>query len=62
MNIDEIIAGPNPVTDGATRGANDADAIYETFMDDHLPPAANNANSPPGSGTQSVPGNGEPLF
>ncbi len=26
MNIDEIIAGPNPVTDGATRGANNADA------------------------------------
>ncbi len=47
---------------GALAGANDADAIYETFMEDHLPPAANNANSPPGTGTQSVPGNGEPLF
>jgi penicillin-binding protein 1A len=47
---------------GALAGANDADAIYETFMQDHLPPAANNANSPPGTGTQSVPGNGEPLF
>jgi penicillin-binding protein 1A len=47
---------------GALAGANDADAIYETFMEDHLPPAANNANSPPGTGTQSVPGSGEPLF
>ena len=47
---------------GTLAGANDADAIYETFMEDHLPPAANNANSPPGTGTQSVPGSGEPLF
>ena len=41
---------------------NDADAMYETFMEDHLPAAASNANSPPGTGTQSVPGGGEPLF
>jgi penicillin-binding protein 1A len=47
---------------GALAGANDADAINETFMEDHLPPAANNANSPPGTGPQSVPGSGEPLF
>ena len=47
---------------GALAGANDADAIYETFMEDHLPPAANNANLPSGTGTQSTPGNGEPLF
>jgi penicillin-binding protein 1A len=47
---------------GALAGANDADAIDETFMEDHLPPAANNANSPPGTGTQSVSGSGEPLF
>jgi hypothetical protein len=34
MNIDEIIAGPNPVTDGATRGANGADAetTYDTVI------------------------------
>jgi penicillin-binding protein 1A len=47
---------------GALAGANDADAIYETFMEDHLPPAASNANSPPGTGTQSTSGSGEPLF
>ena len=43
-------------------GATDADAINETFMEYHLPPAANNANLPSGTGTQSTPGNGEPLF
>ena len=42
--------------------ANDADAIYETFMEDHLPPAASTVNSPPGGGPQTVPGNAEPLF
>ena len=35
---------------GALAGANDADAIYETFMEDHLPPAANTGNSLPGTG------------
>jgi penicillin-binding protein 1A len=47
---------------GALAGANDADAIYETFMEDHLPPTASNANSPTGTGTQSTSGSGEPLF
>ncbi len=47
---------------GALAGANDADAIYETFMEDHLPPAANTGSSLPGTGTQNVPGSGEPLF
>jgi penicillin-binding protein 1A len=47
---------------GALAGANDADAINETFMEDHQPPAANNANLPPGTGTQSTSGSGEPLF
>ena len=47
---------------GTLAGANDADAIYETFMEDHLPPAASNANSLPGTGTQSTSGSGEPLF
>ena len=42
--------------------ANDADAIYETFMEDHLPPAASTGNSPPGGGPQTVPGSAEPLF
>jgi penicillin-binding protein 1A len=47
---------------GALAGANDADAINEIFMEDHLPPAANTGNLPPGTGTQNVPGSGEPLF
>jgi penicillin-binding protein 1A len=47
---------------GALAGANDADAIYETFMEDHLPPATSTSNAPPGTGPQNVPGSGEPLF
>ena len=47
---------------GALAGANDADAINEIFMEDHLPLAANTGNAPPGTGTQNVPGSGEPLF
>jgi penicillin-binding protein 1A len=48
---------------GALAGANDADAINETFMEDHLPPAVNAGNAPPGPGLQSGPGgSGEPLF
>jgi penicillin-binding protein 1A len=48
---------------GVLAGANDADAISETFMEDHLPPAAaNTGNSPPGTGPQTVPGSAEPLF
>ena len=40
---------------GTLAGANDADAIYEIFMEDHLPPAANAGNSPTGNGTQTRP-------
>ena len=49
---------------GTLAGPNDADAIYETFMEDRLPPAAGagSGNAPPGSGPQGTPGNGEPLF
>jgi penicillin-binding protein 1A len=47
---------------GALAGANDADAINETFMEDHLPPAANTGNAPPGTSPQSGAGSGEPLF
>jgi penicillin-binding protein 1A len=47
---------------GLLAGANDADAINEVFMEDHLPPAANTGNLPPGTGTQNVPGSAEPLF
>ena len=47
---------------GALAGANDADAINETFMEEHLPPAANTGNAPPGTSLQSGGGSGEPLF
>jgi penicillin-binding protein 1A len=47
---------------GALAGANDADAINETFMEDHQPPPANAGNAPPGTGPQSGAGSGEPLF
>jgi penicillin-binding protein 1A len=47
---------------GALAEANDADAISETFMEDHLPPAAGTGNAVPGAGQQNLPGNGEPLF
>jgi penicillin-binding protein 1A len=47
---------------GALAGASDADAIYETFMEEHLPLAANSGNSPPGAGPQNSSGSTEPLF
>lgn len=47
---------------GALAGANDADAINETFMEEHLPPAANTGNALPGTSLQSGAGSGEPLF
>jgi penicillin-binding protein 1A len=47
---------------GALAAAGDADAIYEIFMQDHLPPATSAGNAPPGTGPQNVPGSGEPLF
>ncbi|MGH8230741.1 MAG: penicillin-binding protein 1A [Steroidobacteraceae bacterium] len=47
---------------GALAGANDTDAIYETFMEDHLPPASNASNGVPGATPQNLPTSGEPLF
>jgi penicillin-binding protein 1A len=47
---------------GTLAGTSDADAIYETFMEDHLPLAANTGNAPPGTSPQTLPGNAEPLF
>jgi penicillin-binding protein 1A len=47
---------------GLLAGPNDPDAMYETFMADHLPPAPNNTITVPGS-TQAPGGSGsEPLF
>jgi penicillin-binding protein 1A len=56
-----VTARVSPRT-GALAGANDSDAINETFMEDHMPPADNASNSLPGSGQQGVGGSGEPLF
>jgi penicillin-binding protein 1A len=47
---------------GTLAGANETDAIYETFMDDHLPPDSTNGTSVPGTGQQNPTGNSEPLF
>jgi penicillin-binding protein 1A len=47
---------------GTLAGANDSDAIYETFMEDHLPPAANASSGVPGATPQNLPASGEPLF
>ncbi|HEY1726143.1 MAG TPA: penicillin-binding protein 1A [Steroidobacteraceae bacterium] len=47
---------------GMLAGANDSDAIYETFMEDHLPAAANAGSSAPGAAPQNLPTSGEPLF
>ena len=47
---------------GAQAAANDADAINETFMQDHLPPAAGTGNAPPGANPQNPTGSTEPLF
>jgi penicillin-binding protein 1A len=47
---------------GAQASATDADAINETFMQDHLPPAAGAGNAPSGTGPQNSSGSAEPLF
>ncbi len=47
---------------GVQAGANDADAINETYMEDHLPPAAGSGNATPGANPQNPTGSGEPLF
>jgi penicillin-binding protein 1A len=48
---------------GELAAANESDAIYETFMEDHMPTASNAANTLPGTQVQTPGGNGsEPLF
>jgi penicillin-binding protein 1A len=47
---------------GVQAAANDADAINETFMQDHLPPAAGAGSAAPGTGPQNSSGSAEPLF
>ncbi|MGH8141869.1 MAG: penicillin-binding transpeptidase domain-containing protein, partial [Steroidobacteraceae bacterium] len=46
---------------GLLAGPDDPDAMYETFMADHLPPAANTGITVPGT-TQTPDGGGTPLF
>jgi penicillin-binding protein 1A len=47
---------------GAAAGPNEADAMYETFMDGHLPPAANGGFAIPGQTPQNPSASSEPLF
>ena len=48
---------------GELAGANESDAIYETFMEDRMPAAGNALNSFPGTQVQAPGGSGgEPLF
>jgi penicillin-binding protein 1A len=45
---------------GLLAGPNDTDAMYETFMADHLPPGPSAGITLPG--TTQTPGGGTPLF
>jgi penicillin-binding protein 1A len=47
---------------GALATANESDAIYETFMEEHMPTADNAGNTLPGSGPQNAGSSSEPLF
>lgn len=47
---------------GLLAGNNDADAMYETFMDGSLPPAASSGIAPPAAVPQSGGSSAEPLF
>jgi penicillin-binding protein 1A len=57
-----VTARISPKT-GTLAGANEVDAIYETFMEEHMPPAAGSTgNTISVSGPQTPGGSGEPLF
>jgi penicillin-binding protein 1A len=56
-----VTARISPKT-GALATANESDAIYETFMEDHVPTADNAGNTLPGSGPQNAGSSSEPLF
>jgi penicillin-binding protein 1A len=47
---------------GTVAGPNDSEAIYETFMDGHLPLAANGGIANPGQTQQNPGASSEPLF
>jgi penicillin-binding protein 1A len=57
-----VTARISPKT-GALATANESDAIYETFMEEHMPTADNAGNTLPGSGPQNTgSSSSEPLF
>jgi penicillin-binding protein 1A len=47
---------------GTVAGPNESDAIYETFMDGHLPLAVNGGVANPGQTPQNPGASSEPLF
>jgi penicillin-binding protein 1A len=47
---------------GAVAGPNEGDAMYETFMDGHLPLSINGGIAIPGQTPQNPSGSSEPLF
>ncbi len=56
-----VTARISPKT-GALAAANDSDAIYETFMEDHMPAAGNASTTLPGTTPQTPGSSSEPLF
>jgi penicillin-binding protein 1A len=56
-----VTARISPKT-GALASANEPDAIYETFMEDHMPTAGNAVNTIQGASPQNPGASSEPLF
>jgi penicillin-binding protein 1A len=56
-----VTARISPKT-GALASANEPDAIYETFMEDHMPTAGNAVNTIQGANPQNPGASSEPLF
>jgi penicillin-binding protein 1A len=56
-----VTARISPKT-GLLAAANDSDAIYETFMEDHMPTASNASTTLPGTTPQTPGTPSEPLF
>jgi penicillin-binding protein 1A len=56
-----VTARISPKT-GLLAAANDSDAIYETFMEDHMPTASNASTTLPGTTPQTPGSPSEPLF
>jgi len=56
-----VTARISPKT-GTLAAANEGDAIYETFMEDHMPAPSSATNALPGVNPQTPGAGGEPLF